>query len=142
MNKKEAYIVAVIGLLILIYWVSRSQTSQFALINSIASPYNTGNPAKTDKKLHNMNINKKLIPSLEIPFDKSDDRKELAKASNASKFPGDMDNVPVSQHETYTLEREAPIAAEQHMDLLDESFPLPTGDRTDIKVPGEKGIIY
>ena len=131
---------ALVGLGILVFWVSRSQRTQFSLINSAASPYNTGDPAKTDKKLHNMGMNKRLLPSLS--FGKKESRKEVAKINNAAKFPAEIDFIESSQHEVYTRHKGAVAASEQEKTLLHQSVPTGQGDRHDIVVPGEKLEVY
>ena len=137
MNEKQTYIVALLGLGILIFWVSRSQRAQFSLINSMASPYNTGDPAKTDKKLHHMNINKRKLPSLSALTGQGK-KKEVSKLNNEAKFPDRVDYTKVSQHETYAREKGAVAAATEEKTLIHTSVPTFYGDRADVVVPGEK----
>ncbi len=141
MNEKQTYIVAILGLGVLIFWVSKSQRAQFSLINSASSPYNTGNPEKTDKKLHKMNINRRILPSLSSLTGKGRD-KESAKLTSEAKFPDELDATPVSQHETYAREKGVVAVAAESETLIHTSVPTFMGDRADVVVPGEKLEVY
>jgi len=133
------YLVAIVGLGVLIFWVSRSQRAQFNMINSMSSPFNTGDPAKADKKLHNMGINKRRLPSLSLV--PSENKKQVARLNNDAKFP-EPGYTPTSQHEVYARHKGAVAASDQEETLVHQSVPTGYGDRHDVVAPGEKLQAY
>lgn len=145
-TEKNMYILAVLGLVGLAWWLAKSNSSQYALINSLASPYNTGDPAKTDKKLGIptlKNTKKGGAAVNKVPVGLTSDERRLqdAKLSNEAKFPV-RDFTPTSQHEVYTRDKGI-VAINAEMDLHKEQIiPTGIGDRSTIIVPGEKQLGY
>jgi hypothetical protein len=89
-----------------------------------------------------MDMNKLRLPSL-ASLTKSGKNKESAKLSSEAKFPYELDETPMSQHETYIRPKGVTAATKEADTLIHTSVPLTKfGDRADVIVPGEKLQLY
>jgi len=147
-NQKQMYVAAILGLGVLVWWLSKSSMAQSALINTAASPFNTSDPAKADKKLgvptlSNMKKGGASKPKVSMGLTQDERRLQDANLASAAKFPAQVDFIKTSQHEEYTREKGALAANEQFDTYGDMSFDADgMGDRRTVKVPGEKQEVY
>ena len=133
------YILALLGLAALVLWLSKSSDAQLSLVNSISSPFNTGDPEKADKKF---GITNKPIKGATFSVTKGQQGVTNARLSNAAKFPAEDDFTPVSQHETYARDKGVVAVQDQYDTYRRIGVPMVTGDIAEVIVPGEKQQDY